>query len=200
MLVRRLWDALKKLNPLLPTEALEQAVEQLTKNRGALNPVEAGREIYRLLRDGVRVTVADEDDSQRTELARVIDWKNPGNNDFFLASQFWISGEMYKRRVDMLAFVNGIPLALFELKAVHRRLEHAYTRNISDYKDTIPQLFWYLDFIIVSNGTESRVRYRVAGVRPTTSNEPRHFGAARQECYDLAFAFRTVLAADDDRC
>ncbi|MBI4318431.1 MAG: type I restriction endonuclease subunit R, partial [Chloroflexi bacterium] len=115
----------------------------------------ANREVYRLLKDGVKVTVSDEEGGQQTERVAVVDWSDPENNDFFLASQFWVSGEMYKRRTDLIGFVNGLPLILIEFKAVHRRLDNAYKDNLRDYKSTIPQLFWYTAIVILSNGSES---------------------------------------------
>lgn len=157
VLVPKLREALRRLNPDLPAEAIEQSIEGLIKDRSALNPVVATREIYRLLKDGVRVAITTRAGDQETVAVRVIDWNNHENNDFFLASQFWISGEMYKRRVDLLGFVNGLPLILIELKATHRRLENAFRNNLRDYKSTIPQLFWYNAFIILSNGSDSKI-------------------------------------------
>jgi type I restriction enzyme R subunit len=66
------------------------------------------------------------------ETVRVIDWNNPENNDFFLASQFWVSGEMHKRRADLVGVVNGLPLVFVEFKAYHRRLEKL-RRLIEEY-------------------------------------------------------------------
>ena len=157
VLVPRLREALCRLNPNLPDEVIQQAVEELTKDRSTLHPVAANREVCRLLKDGVKVTITSKTDYQETETARLIDWDEPENNDFFLASQFWISGEIYKRRVDLLGFINGLPLILIELKASHRRLENAFKKNLRDYKSTIPQLFWYNSFIILSNGSSSKI-------------------------------------------
>lgn len=157
VLVPKLKKALQNLNPKAPPEAIQQAIEELTKSRSTLAPAEANRDIYRLLKEGVKVSITNKEGDQETEIIRVIDWNNPEKNDFFLASQFWISGDIYKRRVDLLGFINGLPLILIELKATHRRLENAYRNNIRDYKSTIPQLFWYNAFIIVSNGSESKV-------------------------------------------
>lgn len=64
---------------------------------------------------------------------------------------------MYKRRADLVGFVNGLPLVFIELKASHRRLEHAYQDNLRDYKSTIPQIFWYNALIILSNGSFSKI-------------------------------------------
>ena len=157
VLVSRLRPILQKLNADLPAQAIEAAIEELTKDRSSLSPVNANREIYGMLKDGVPVKVKTEDGEEIPERVRVIDWDTPSNNDFFLASQFWISGDMYKRRADLIGFVNGLPLVFIELKAVHKRLEDAYNKNLRDYKDTIPQLFWYNAFIILSNGSESKI-------------------------------------------
>ena len=182
----RLAAALADLNPDLPPEALALAVEELCRDRSALSPVAANREIYDLLRDGVKVTTppragraGDSADhaSRITHLAegsprdmggghagdeetftvRVIDWDHPDRNDFFLASQFWITGEIYKRRADLVGFVNGLPLVFIELKASHKRLEHAFRDNLRDYKTAIPQLFPYNALIILSNGSASKI-------------------------------------------
>ena len=94
---------------------------------------------------------------EETFTVRVIDWDHPDRNDFFLASQFWITGEIYKRRADLVGFVNGLPLVFVELKASHKRLEHAFRDNLRDYKTAIPQLFPYNALIILSNGSASRI-------------------------------------------
>ena len=112
VLVSRLRPSLERLNPFLSSDTIQVAIEQLTRDRSILHPVEANREIYRLLRDGVRVKVSGEGGEETVEVVRVIDWDKPENNDFFLASQFWISGEIYKRRADLLGFVNGLPTGL----------------------------------------------------------------------------------------
>ncbi len=128
-----------------------------------LSLVNANREVYRLLKNGVKVSMRGEEDEEIIETVRVIDWQTPANNDFLLASQFWVSGEMHKRRADLVGFVNGLPLVFIEFKAAHRRLEHAYRDNLRDYKDTIPHLFWYNAFIILSNGHESKIGSMTAG-------------------------------------
>lgn len=157
VLVSRLRTALNRLNPKVPDEAIDQAIEQLIADRSAAHPVVANREVYRLVREGVKVTVTDDKGDPEIKTVRVIDWDIAENNNFFLASQFWVSGEIYNRRIDLLGFVNGLPFVLGELKASHRRLETAYRRNLSDYKSTIPQLFWYNAFIILSNGSQTKI-------------------------------------------
>ncbi len=92
-----------------------------------------------------------------------IDWKEPKNNHYLLVSQLWIRNDIYRRRPDLLGFVNGIPLIFIELKAIHERLEHAYNNNFKDYKTYIPKLFMYNAFVILSNGRESRIGSLTAG-------------------------------------
>jgi len=104
-----------------------------------------------------------DDEDEAVETVNIIDWNDPGNNDFFLASQFWISGDYGKKRADLVGFVNGIPLVFIELKASHKKLELAYEKNLSDYKDTIRQIFWYNAFIILSNGSKARIGSMTAG-------------------------------------
>ena len=113
VLINRLRAALERLNPNAPGDAIDAAIEELTQSRAVMNPVEANREIYNLLKDGVKVTVTDPNTQEETVLVlQVIDWENPKNNDFFAASQFSIIGDMYNRRPDLIGFVNGIPLVL----------------------------------------------------------------------------------------
>ena len=158
VLTDRLRAALERLNPDATEDAIDAAIEELTQSRAVMNPVEANREIYNLLKDGVKVTVTDPNTQEETvSVIKVIDWENPKNNDFFAASQFSIIGDMYTRRPDLICFVNGIPLILMEFKRIDENLYSAYNDNLRDYKDTIPHLFWYNAVIIVSNGSESRV-------------------------------------------
>jgi len=167
VLRQRLLAALRKLNPDLSVEALQQAIDILTRDRSALSAVEANREVYRLLKDGVKVTTAPSPvqgegwgegrsrDESHLAVVKIIDWTTSANNDFLVASQLWITGPVYKKRTDLIGFVNGLPLVFIELKAAHRHLTNAYHNNLRDYKATIPQLFWYNVFIILSNGSRS---------------------------------------------
>ncbi len=157
VLVPRLRAVLKLLNPKLPEEAINLAIEELTRGRSTMSAAAANREIYRLLKDGVKVTYKTDDGEDSSDTVRVIDWNSPRNNDFFLASQFWIMGEMYERRADLVGFVNGLPLVFVELKAAHKAVESAYQNNLRDYRDAIPHVFWYNAVTILSNGSESRI-------------------------------------------
>ena len=157
VLLKYLKPALERLNSNVSTEALNLAIDEIIKDRSAMSMVNANHEIWQLLKDGVKVETEKERGEQQIETVKVVDFENPKENHFILVSQFWITGELHKRRPDLIGFVNGLPLVLIELKASHKNLRNAYQQNIRDYKDTIPQLFWYNAFIIISNGIESKV-------------------------------------------
>jgi len=157
VLVNRLKPALEKLNPDVSQETIDQAITELTRDRSTTSLVNANYDIYKLIKEGVKVEIRDENGSFETIHIKVIDFEDSIKNDFLLVSQMWITGELHKRRPDLIGFVNGLPLVLIELKASHKNLRNAYKDNLRDYKDTIPQLFWYNAFIIISNGIESRV-------------------------------------------
>ncbi len=131
-----------------------------------MNPALANQEIYKLIKNGVKVEFRSEGELI-VETVRVVDWNDPANNNVFAASEFWVNGDNGKYRADLVLFLNGLPLVLFEIKASHLRLEHAFNDNIRAYKRNIPQMFWYNAFIIVSNGLASRVG--------TISSEWEHF-------------------------
>jgi len=140
----RLRASLEKLNPGISPLAIEIATEEMMKDRSAMSPARANQAMYKLLKDGIKVSYRrgeGAEEEEAVEIVKVIDWSSPGNNDFLLASQFWISGDYGKKRADLVGFVNGVPLVLIELKASHKRLELAYEKNLSDYKTTIPQIF-----------------------------------------------------------
>lgn len=157
ILRHRLRAKLAKLNPDLPQQALDLALEQLVEDRSAMDRVRANRAVWNLLRDGAKVTIAAHDGGRETEDVRFVDWSDPGANDFLAVSQLWVVGPLHTRRTDIVLFVNGIPLVLIELKASHKSAKEAYDKNLRDYRDTIPQLFTPNGLVILSNGSETKV-------------------------------------------
>jgi type I restriction enzyme R subunit len=151
----RLQSALIKLNPNSPGEALRLAEERLVEDRSAMLPLAANRAVLALLADGVPVEVRRDDGGFDTIRVRIIDWIEPANNDFLVASQVWIEGPLHKRRPDTIGFVNGLPLMLAEWKGITKPLAEAYDANLRDYRDTIPRLFDANGFVILSNGLEA---------------------------------------------
>ena len=156
VLVHRLQEAVARLNPGVPEAALGKAVDALVESRSTMDPTRANREVYRLLRNGVKVE-AEVDGRRETVTVRFVDWDRVEANDWLAVSQLWVTGEMYRRRADIVLFVNGVPLVFVELKVSHRSVRQAYDDNLRDYRDTIPHLFWFNAFVILSNGSDTRV-------------------------------------------
>ncbi len=153
----RLRKKLVQFNPDVPEEQIDEAVRQLSRDRSSMHEVRANKQIYELMRDGVNVEYRNEEGSLIRKTLQVIDWQTPENNDYLLVSQLWVHGDYGNKRPDLTGFVNGLPVLLLELKKTGRSVEDGYRYNLSDYKDTIPQIFWYNQAIILSNGADTKV-------------------------------------------
>lgn len=157
-LTPRVRAAIHRLNPGIPREAVEIAILELTRDRAAMSDAAANREVYKLLKDGILVSIPDnEAGGQRDERVAIIDWANPLENDFLLVSQISFTGRLYTRRLDLVGFVNGLPFVVIEFKKPGVPARAAFDDNITSYKSDIPQLFCYNAMLIASNGTDSRV-------------------------------------------
>src|SRR5262249_31882730 len=148
---------LVRLNPGLPQEAYQAALREITQATVAQSPLHANREKYELLRDGVLVPHRDEKGGLKHTRLRVFDFANPEANHFLCVRELWIKGALYRRRADIVGFVNGLPLLFMELKNVHRDLRRAYEENLADYKDTIPHLFEHNALIVLGNGRTAKL-------------------------------------------
>src|SRR5690606_29880966 len=157
ILTRYLLQALKTLNPDHPETAYEQAVELVAQNIADQTLGFINKEKSQLLKNGVPVSYTNEKGELIKTKLKVFDFNNYSANHFLAVRQLEIVGELYQRRPDIIGFVNGIPLVFMELKAHHQDLHHAFADNLTDYKDTIPQVFHTNAFIILSNGTDARV-------------------------------------------
>jgi len=161
VLAVRLRDVLARLNPSLPPEAITAAVDELSRDRSAMTPTAANRELWALMRDGVKVSVPDPiRGGVKDERVRVVDWDNPAANDFLLVSQMTIVGQLYTCRPDLIGFVNGLPWVVIELKKPGVPARQAFDGNLTSYKHAqngVPALFWSNALLIASNGTDSRV-------------------------------------------
>ena len=158
VLLPRLRAALQRLNPDQPPEAIGAAIEELCRNRSAMGPVAANWEVYRLLKDGVLVSVPDRERGGQSKVRlRVVDWDQPKENDWLALTQFKVKGDLYDCRPDLVGFVNGLPLVVIEFKQPGVPARVAFDDNLTHYKSAIPQLFWSNAFLIASNGTDSRI-------------------------------------------
>lgn len=157
LLTRYFEEALKKYNPWINENQIIEARQLLEKRLSTTSLLQLNEEKYFLIRDGVPVTVKKDNGKTEVKKAIVIDFQNPENNYFLAIKELKIHGEIYRRRTDIVGFVNGIPLLFIELKKNTVDVRHAYDDNYTDYQDTIPNLFYYNAFLMLSNGTEAKV-------------------------------------------
>jgi len=155
VLTRYLRQKLSELNPGLPDVAYDDAVRQITAAIATQTPLATNREKYTLIRDGVQVTFRNDKGERVRQRLSVFDFNNPGNNHFLCVRELWVRGDLYRRRADIVGFVNGLPLLFIECKNIHRNLRTAYETNLSDYKDTIPHLFYYNAIVMLGNGDKA---------------------------------------------
>lgn len=157
LLTRYFQNALRRLNPWMTDSQLSEAQKTLESRLSTASLLQVNEEKYFLLRDGIPVTVKKPNGQPETKRASVIDFQNPENNEFLAIKELKIQGDLYRRRTDIVGFVNGIPLLFVELKKNTVDVQNAYEDNYTDYLDTIPQLFYYNAFLMLSNGTEAKI-------------------------------------------
>ncbi len=157
LLLRYFHEALKKLNPWMNESQISEAQKALENRLSTSSPLQVNEEKYFLIRDGIPVTIKKPNGQTETKKAAVIDFQNPDNNYFLAVKELKIHGDLYHRRTDIVGFVNGIPLLFVELKKNTVDVQNAYEDNYTDYQDTIPHLFYYNAFLMLSNGTEAKI-------------------------------------------
>ena len=157
LLTRYFQNALRRLNPWMTDSQLSEAQKTLESRLSTASLLQVNEEKYFLIRDGIPVTVKKPNGQPETKRASVIDFQNPENNEFLAIKELKIQGDLYRRRTDIVGFVNGIPLLFVELKKNTVDVQNAYEDNYTDYLDTIPQLFYYNAFLMLSNGTEAKI-------------------------------------------
>ncbi|MGB8327606.1 MAG: type I restriction endonuclease, partial [Steroidobacteraceae bacterium] len=164
VLAQRLRDALARLNPALPAEALEDAFRKLTRPEGA-ELVARNRALHRLLVDGVTVEYRTADGEIRGAQARVIDFDAPAANDWLAVNQFSVTENKHTRRPDVVLFVNGLPLAVVELKNAADESATLWSawQQLQTYKAEIASLFATNALLAISDGVEARVGTLTAG-------------------------------------
>ena len=164
VLAGRLRDALARLNPALPAEALEDAFRKLRRPGGA-ELVSANRAAHRLLVDGVAIEYRDASGRPRGAQVQVIDFDNPPNNDWLAVNQFGVVENGHTRRPDVVLFVNGLPLGVVELKnaAAENATIGSAHRQLQTYQAEIPSLFAHNAVLVLSDGVEAQVGTLTAG-------------------------------------
>ena len=157
LLTREIRKVLKRLNPWINEQQIIEAITKLTRRVSTASLIQINEEKYNYLRDGIPVTVMRPDGRTEIKKAAIIDFNNARNNEFLAVKEFIVHGDLYNRRADIVGFVNGIPLLFIESKRPDIDVRNAYEDNYKDYLDTIPQLFYYNAFVMLSNGLEAKV-------------------------------------------
>ena len=157
LLTRHFCKALKSLNPWMTDKQLAEAVERMTERMSSQSLMQINEQKYQYIKDGIPVTRTKPNGETEEVKAKVIDFASPEKNEFMCVRELWVYGSLYRRRADIVGFVNGIPLLFMELKNHDVEVVDAFNNNYRDYLDTIPQLFYHNAFIMFSNGLEARV-------------------------------------------
>ena len=157
LLTRYFRQALKSLNPWLTPAQLDEAQKKMESHLSTASLMQINEEKYSLIRDGIPLTIKRPGGRTEEKRAQVIDFLHPDQNHFLAIRELKIHGDLYRRRTDIVGFVNGIPLLFVELKNTNVDVQNAYTDNYTDYLDTIPHLFYYNAFLVLSNGLEAKV-------------------------------------------
>ncbi|GAA2721533.1 type I restriction endonuclease subunit R [Cellulomonas aerilata] len=158
VLIGRLRQAVADLNPDLPTEAVEDVIQTVTRAESPVVESENWR-AYRLLTDGVAVEYRDAAGELASTRARLVDWEDVSNNDTIAVNQFTIDGPKRQRRPDIVLFVNGLPVALFELKRPgkpYAKIQGAW-RQVQTYRSQVPDIFAWNQATVISDGIQARV-------------------------------------------
>lgn len=157
ILAERLMEALVRINPKFPDEAIEDALRQITIPQSP-SLIMNNKAFQKMITDGIDVSVKQKDGSYRTEKMYAFDFKKPLNNEFMAVNQFTIVEHGVEKRPDVVVFVNGIPLVVIELKSASDEnvdITDAYNQ-LQTYKMTIPSLFTYNSFMVASDGINAR--------------------------------------------
>jgi type I restriction enzyme R subunit len=158
VLTDRFRSALRKLNPTLPAEALEEAFRKVAVPQHP-TLIANNRAFHRMLVEGIAVECRRRDGSLGTEIVQLVDFADPDNNDWLAVNQFTVIEGQHNRRPDVVIFVNGLPLGVIELKNAADEDADIWAafNQLQTYKRQIPSLFVHNAVLIISDGLEARV-------------------------------------------
>jgi len=172
VLERRLRQALQRLNPQVPADALEEAFRKLARP-DTPSLVAGNHTLHKMLVEGISVECSTPpaplpmgeggrrpgEGAQRYEIVKVIDFDDPAANEFLVVNQFTVVEDRYERRPDVVLFVNGLPLAVIELKNVATEGATIWSafNQLQTYKQQIPSLFVFNEALVISDGVQARI-------------------------------------------
>lgn len=149
-------EALRRINPQIDANVLDDIVARYRKNYTGTDMVDTNYRFYNEIRNGITVQTR----SQRGgdfDRVKLIDFDRPANNDFHCVNQMWMKGHYRYRRPDVLLFVNGLPLVFIELKNSTVKMEEAYNKNLLSYRKDIPNIFALNQICVLSNGLRTKI-------------------------------------------
>ena len=157
LLSKYLQISLQKLNPTLPTSAIDEAVHILKKPQHA-SLIQNNRAFHQMLLQGIPVEIKT-DDGKKGEVLKVIDFEEVKNNHFLVVNQYTIKGTKGNRRPDLVVFINGLPIAVLELKNPADENADIYKayNQLQTYKDEVEDLFVYNEALVISDGINARI-------------------------------------------
>ena len=164
ILMERLRRAVRRINPLIPTDQQEEAIREIQRISSP-ELIANNETFHHYLTEGVPVSYH-QDGGERGDLVWLVDFHNPLNNDFVVSNQFTVIENNHNKRPDVLLFVNGLPLVLVELKNAtdeNATVQSAF-RQIETYKTQIPSLFTYNALLIISDGLDAKTGSLSAGL------------------------------------
>ncbi len=158
VLVDRLRSALARLNPTIPPDAIEDAVRKIQLTESP-NLVTNNHRFHRFLVNGVPVEYRSADGRVVHDQVWLLDSQNADNNDWLAMNQFTVIEGQHNRRPDIVVFVNGLPLAVIELKDASKEEATVWTafNQLQTYKQEIPSLFVLNEVLVISDGLQARV-------------------------------------------
>ena len=154
----RLQAAIDRINPKIPADAREEAFQKVLRH-GTPSLMQTNRAFHEVLRNGVLVEYKRADGSIAGDLVRLIDFEQPAKNNWLVVNQFTVIEGQHNRRPDIVVFINGLPLAILELKnpADEKATIWSAHTQLQTYKAQIPSLMHTNELLVISDGTEARI-------------------------------------------
>ena len=148
--------SLKRLNPQAGEDILKGILQDLRKDFTGTDMVDTNYSLYQKIRNGIQVKVR-RNGKDDFDIVRLFDFDHPDRNDFHCVNQMWIKGHYRYRRPDVLLFVNGLPVVFIELKNSTVKIEESYNKNLTSYRQDIPNIFAFNQICVLSNGLQTKI-------------------------------------------
>lgn len=149
-------NALRRINPHIDTNILNDIVREYRKDYTGTDMVDTNYKFYNQIRNGIKVKTHAHN-HEDFDIVRLIDFEHPENNDFHCVNQMWIKGHFRYRRPDILLFINGLPVVFMELKNSTVKVEESYNKNLVSYRKDIPNIFAFNQICVLSNGLQTKI-------------------------------------------